>query len=130
MKVRGDNPKDIQHIATILESFSEDWKTRIKQRIKRSKLKEDKQYSRTELCEELSHKHDNYAGELVDMLVDVNVFEETGRKETASNTVEVYSFNSNWEKHLGQSLKKTEWWQEIRPIAKTIFQKGEGKEIV
>ena len=126
MEIRGNNPKDIQHLNTLLQNYSKSWRHKLKKRI----LRKDEEYTRSELCEVLSYKQDNYAGELIDMLTEDGILAHAGKRETGSNTVDIYTFANSWENKLYQELKDTEWWKENREIAKGIFEKGEGRELI
>lgn len=124
MEIKGNTPKEIEYINKILKHFSQSWTSRFKKRVFDNKNK----YSRSDLAEILDNRNSDYAYQFLEKLIDNGVLEEAGKRENASGTVTVYTYNGN--KSLHKAFSTTEYYQENRGLFVDTLEKAEGKELI
>jgi hypothetical protein len=127
MEINGSTPKEIHYIRKLLDHFSENLATRLKQRI----FNGDKKFTRSELAQILSHENDDYAYQFLDKLIEEEVLEqpegEEGLRENASKTVPVFRFHKD---RLVNVFADTDYYQENRDLFVDTLKKAENKELL
>ena len=124
MHINGETPRELQFIQRLRQHFSQSWTKRIKKKV----LQRDETYTKSELAGVLHHKKSDYAYQFLDKLIQENVLEHAGKRETGSSPVDIYRYRGN--KELLKAFSNTEYYQENRELFVNTLEKGEGKELI
>lgn len=125
MEIKGETPKEIQYIHTLLNHFSQSWTRRIKNKL----VNGDDTYTRSELAEILDgNKRSDYAYQFLNKLIEEDVLEHAGKKKTASSPADTYRYTGN--KELIKAFHETDYYQENRDLFVDTLKKAENKELI
>jgi hypothetical protein len=123
MELSGNPAKEVHYINTLLDKFSQSWTRRLKKKV----INGDDTYTKSDLAQILSDRHDNYAYQFLDKLEEEEVLEHAGKRENASGTVPVYKFHRN---RLIKSFADSEYYEEHRDLFVKTLETAENKELL
>ena len=125
MEINQPTPKEIRYIQKMLDHFSQSWTRRLKNKV----FNGDDTYTRSELAEILDgDKRSDYAYQFLEKLIDEEVLEHAGKRETSSSPADIYQYQGN--KALIQAFAETDYYQENRDLFVDTLKKAENKELL